>query len=79
MAQSNANDLPARALALPADERLALANQLIDSVEGPEDPEWTAAWAKELDRRVKELDSGAAKPIPWEKVKADIQARLRSR
>ena len=79
MAQSNASDLLERALQLPADERLALANELLDSVEGPEDPEWTAAWAAELDRRAKELDNGTAKAIPWDQVKADIQARLRSR
>jgi putative addiction module component (TIGR02574 family) len=79
MAQSNANDLLQRALELPADERLALASELLESIEGPENSEWAAAWAAELDRRVRELESGAAKTIPWEQVKAEIQARLRAR
>ena len=38
-------------LQLPADDRLALATELLESVEGPEDPEWAQAWAAELDRR----------------------------
>ena len=79
MAQSSADELRERALQLPADERLALATELLDSVEGPEDPEWAAAWAVELDRHVKELESGAAKSIPWEQVKARILERIRSR
>ncbi|MBI3207019.1 MAG: addiction module protein [Myxococcales bacterium] len=79
MAQPNANELLERALQLPADERLALATELLDSVEGREDPAWSAAWAAELDRRVKALDNGSAKPIPWEQVKADLQARLRAK
>ncbi len=79
MAQSNAGDLRERLLQLPAAERLALASELLDSVEGPEDPEWASAWAAEISRRVKELDSGTAKTVPWEQVRAEIQARLRSR
>ena len=79
MAQSDANDLLQRALQLPANERLALASELLESVEGPENSEWAAAWAAELDRRVKELENGTAKTIPWEQVKAEIQARLRAR
>jgi putative addiction module component (TIGR02574 family) len=79
MAQSNANDLRQRALQLPADERLALASELLESVEGPENSAWAAAWAAELDRRVRELENGTAKTIPWEQVKAEIQARLRAK
>lgn len=79
MAQSSTGELLERALQLPADERLALANELLDSVEGPDDAEWTAAWAAELNRRVKGLEDGTAKTIPWEQVRAELQERLRSR
>ena len=44
------------ALALPEQDRLALAAELIDSVEGPEDAEWSEAWSAELDRRVAEAE-----------------------
>jgi putative addiction module component (TIGR02574 family) len=67
------------ALRLPADDRIALATEILDSVEGPEDPKWAAAWAAELDRRVNELDAGTVKAIPWEQVKSETLQRLRSR
>jgi putative addiction module component (TIGR02574 family) len=67
------------ALRLPADDRIALATEILDSVEGPEDPKWAAAWAAELDRRVNELDAGTVKTIPWEQVKSETLQRLRSR
>lgn len=43
------------------------------------DPEWQEAWGRELDRRVRELDSGAVKPIPWEQVQSELVARLASK
>jgi putative addiction module component (TIGR02574 family) len=67
------------ALRLPADDRLALATEILDSVEGHEDPKWAASWAAELDRRVTELEAGAAKAIPWEQIKSEMLQRLRSR
>jgi putative addiction module component (TIGR02574 family) len=79
MAQPTPTDLFQRALELPPDERLALASELLDSVEGPVDAEWAAAWAAELDRRVKELEAGTSKGIPWEQVKLEVLARLRSK
>jgi putative addiction module component (TIGR02574 family) len=79
MAQANPAKLLQQALELPADDRLALAAELLESVEGPEDPEWAAAWAAELDRRVKELDAGTVTAIPWEQVKSEVLGRFRSR
>jgi putative addiction module component (TIGR02574 family) len=79
MAQASASELLQRALQLPADDRLALATEILESVEGPEDPQWAAAWATELDRRVRELDAGTAKTIPWEQVRSEILGRLRSK
>ena len=79
MAQASASELLQRALQLPADDRLALATEILESVEGLEDPQWAAAWATELDRRVRELDAGTAKTIPWEQVRSEILGRLRSK
>lgn len=39
------NVVTTEAMALDPADRLRLAAELIDSVEGPEDPEWTAAWS----------------------------------
>lgn len=79
MAQVDTSELLQRALQLPAEERLALAAEILESVEAPEDPTWTAAWAAELDRRVRDLDAGTAKAIPWDQVKAETLARLRAK
>jgi len=67
------------ALALPAEDRLALAAELIDSVEGPEDPEWAAAWSAELDRRVAEADRTGNRGRPWDEVRAELLERLSRR
>jgi putative addiction module component (TIGR02574 family) len=79
MAQATHAELLERALELPAGDRLALATELLESVEGPEDREWNAAWAAELDRRVRDLDSGAVQAVPWQQVKSEILERLRSK
>ena len=47
-----------KALELPAAKRLNLATELLESVEGPEDPDWAEAWRAELDRRAAEFDRG---------------------
>ncbi len=70
---STARDLVNRALDLPEDERLALASELIDSVEGPADPDWERAWLEELERR---RLSGAGDAKPWSEVRARILRRL---
>jgi putative addiction module component (TIGR02574 family) len=79
MASIPASDLLARALALPAEERVALATELLDSVEAPEDLSWTEAWAAELDSRLKSIDEGTEKCVPWEELRAKLADRLRQR
>lgn len=68
------------ALKLPAGQRAALASSLIASLEGDEvDDDAEAAWAKEIARRVKELDHGKVKLIPWPEVRRGILARIHGR
>jgi len=79
MAQATPAELLQHALQLPADDRLALAAELLESVEGPEDPKWAEAWAAELDRRVRDLDEGRVQGVPWSEVRAKMEARLRAK
>jgi putative addiction module component (TIGR02574 family) len=79
MASTEIAELLAKAMRLPPDERLAIATELFESVEGPEDASWTAAWAAELDRRAKDLESGKVQAVPWEQAKAEILERLRAK
>lgn len=69
--------ISSQALALDPAERLQLASRLIDSVEGPEDPEWALAWSSELDRRSVEVERGEVLCRSWEDIRADLLVRLK--
>jgi putative addiction module component (TIGR02574 family) len=64
---------------LPEHDRATLAGLLIESLEAEPDPGVEAAWAREIERRVAELDSGAVKTIPWEDVRQRLLDRLNAR
>jgi len=49
---------------------------MLESLEGQPDEDVEAAWAEEIERRVRQLDSGEVKTIPWEQVRANLYARL---
>ena len=61
------------ALILPPDQRLALARQLLDSVDPEPDPRADAAWEAEIVRRIARFKAGESKPIPA----GEVFARLR--
>ena len=67
------------ALGLPESDRLALATQLIDSVEGKEDAHWVSSWSAELDRRLAELDRTGEQGLPWGQVRAELLERIARR
>lgn len=67
-------DLLEQAMELEPAQRLDLANRLLDSVEGAEDETWGAAWARELDGRVKAVERGQDPGSSW----GDVRARVRS-
>jgi putative addiction module component (TIGR02574 family) len=56
-------------------DRATLAGLLLESLDQPPDPAVEAAWAEEIERRVRELESGEVKAVPWEDVKARLLAR----
>ena len=67
--------LEAEALKLTADERAALAQRLLASLEeGAENDE---AWAVEVDRRIAEIESGAVPLIPIADALAQVRAALK--
>lgn len=71
-------DLLKRALALSEDERAALANTLLDSLEtGNESVE--EAWDKEVARRMEDLKSGKAVTVPWEQLHRELLALVNER
>ncbi|MDQ1637087.1 MAG: hypothetical protein QOF62_426 [Pyrinomonadaceae bacterium] len=63
------------AMELEDNDRATLAGLLIESLEGPEDPDVEKAWAVEIERRWQEIESGKVKTIPWEEVKQTLFER----
>jgi putative addiction module component (TIGR02574 family) len=63
-------------LALPEDERLALASEIIASVDGPRDSDWDATWLAELDRRVDAAKTRGETGSDWTDVRSRILRRL---
>ncbi len=51
-------------LELPSRSRVRLAEKIMESVDDYAAPELEAAWDDEIERRVKEIHSGAEKGIP---------------
>src|SRR6478672_7362391 len=72
------SDLLKRALALSADERAALANTLLDSLETG-DESVQEAWDKEVARRMEELKAGKAVTVPWEQLHRELLAIVNER
>ena len=70
-------ELSARAKALPAEDRARLAEELLDSLEGESDVEAEAAWDREIERRVAEIESGAVNLIASEDVHAEARRLIR--
>ncbi len=64
------------ALALPEQERLQLASEILASVEGPGDPDWDRLWLEELDRRAAAADRGELALEEWADVRKRVLARL---
>jgi len=70
------NELFREASQLAERERAELAALLLESLEGEPDEDVEAAWAEEIERRVRQIDSGEVETIPWEQVRAELYARL---
>jgi putative addiction module component (TIGR02574 family) len=61
-------------LALPADERSAVAIALLDSLENADGDNVSEAWRAEVKRRRGELRAGNVRATPW----AEVKQRFRS-
>jgi putative addiction module component (TIGR02574 family) len=65
------------ALRLPPKVRADIAGTLLRSLDVSEDADVEAAWAVEIERRVKEVESGSAKLIPWQRTRRRLRAALK--
>lgn len=72
------SDLLKQALALSVDERAALANTLLDSLEMG-DKSVQEAWDAEVARRMEDLKSGKAVTVVWEQLHRELLAMVSER
>ncbi len=66
-----------KALSLPEQDRADLIGALIESLDIEVEEGVEEAWRAEIERRAKELDSGAVQSIPWEVVKGRLSRASR--
>ena len=75
----NVAEILLEASELPESDRAELAGRLLETLHGQPDEDVEAAWAEEVERRVRQIDAGEVKTIPWEEVRAKLHARLNER
>ena len=73
------SELLEKALSLPPEARAALAGSLLESLDDQVDANAEEEWNLEIARRIRELDSGSAKTIPWPEARRQIAAMLNGR
>jgi putative addiction module component (TIGR02574 family) len=72
------SDLLKRALALSVDERAALANTLLDSLDTASGSV-EEAWDDEVARRMEDLKAGKAVTVSWEQLHRELLALVNER
>ena len=72
-------DLFEAALGLPLGDRVRLARELLESLDGSADPGADAAWVAEIGRRVEAIGRGEAELIDGDEAHRRIRARLETR
>jgi putative addiction module component (TIGR02574 family) len=70
-------ELTAQAKTLPPEDRARLVEELLESLAQAPDAEVEAAWDREIERRVAEVEAGTANLIPAEDVHAEARRLLR--
>jgi putative addiction module component (TIGR02574 family) len=75
----SAEKLRKEALALPPDERAALARELLLSLDEPADSGAEEAWAEEIGRRAEAVANGTATLVDWNEAEKRITERLKAR
>lgn len=65
-------DLLQEAMKLPPEARAALAGSLLDSLDTEVDADAEEAWSGEIERRLRGIDQGSTKLVPWDEVRRRI-------
>ncbi len=71
--------LAREAARLSAADQHALLDRIVDAITSAAERHVADAWDEEIARRVEDLDSARATPVPWTEVKERLHARRRPR
>ncbi len=66
-------ELLTHALKLPSAARAALADSLIDSLDTETDEDAEEVWRREIELRVREVDSGSVHTVGWDEVRRQLR------
>ena len=69
------NEIKEEALALPAESRAQLAEQLLESLDYTEQKKINSVWADEAEERIQAYKKGKLKPISGEQVFRNMRVR----
>ncbi len=72
----DAAELLTHALKLPPELRAALADSLLDSLDTDVDEDAEEAWKREIAVRVRDLESGAVRTVPWDEARRQLRSRF---
>src|SRR5262249_25632409 len=72
-------ELLALVLRLPRQERARFVEEVLSSLEEPDAEEVAAAWARELERRSREVADGKVQTVEWGIARKEILSELRER
>jgi putative addiction module component (TIGR02574 family) len=76
---SKSDSVRDEALRLTEAERARLAAELLASLDGEPEDGVEAAWAAEVEKRKAQVERGEARLVPWDQVKAEVKAALKTR
>lgn len=72
MMKDNVSDILREALKLPPEARAAIAGSLLDSLDRTMDEGAESAWEDEVLLRLKEIDEGRVRLVPWAEARRRI-------
>lgn len=68
--------VPRKARALPQKARADFAGTLLRSLDAKEEDRVDIAWKAEVMRRLREIESGEARLIPWTRVRRQLESTV---
>jgi putative addiction module component (TIGR02574 family) len=71
----NAVEIYKEALELPQEARAALIGSLLDSLDEEVDENAESLWETEILKRIRDIEKGSVKMIPWSEVKHQLMVR----